>query len=80
MGKDPPQVSGTSWLHCNLPESSGRRGNRRYLYGGFGFDCSLSTACPRVVTLTVFQTAGVFLCAHDYRAVRTVQAALQTAK
>ena len=41
----------------------------------FLFDCSFFTACPRVVTLTALQTAGAFVCAHDYRAVRTVQAA-----
>ena len=45
------------------------------LYGGFWFDCSFFTACPRVVTLTALQTAGAFVCAHDYRVVRTVQAA-----
>ena len=45
------------------------------LYGGFWFDCSCFTARPRVVTLTVLQTASAFGCAHGYRAVRTVQAA-----
>ena len=45
----------------------------------FGSIALFFTACPRVVTLTALQTAGVFVCAHDYRAVRTVQAALQTA-
>ena len=49
------------------------------LFGGFWFDCSFFTACPRVVHLTALQAAGVFLCVHDYRAVRTVQVALQTA-
>ena len=32
-------------------------------------------ACPRVVTLTARKTAGAFVYTHDYRAVRTVQAA-----
>ena len=41
----------------------------------YWFDCSCFTACPRVVTLTALQTAGAFVCAHDYRAVRTVQTA-----
>ena len=45
------------------------------LCGGFWFDCPFFTACPRVVTLTALQTAGAFVCAHDYRAIRTVQAA-----
>ena len=48
---------------------------RRYLCGGFWFDCSFFTACPWVVTLTALQKAGAFVCAHDYHAVRTVQAA-----
>ena len=37
--------------------------------------CSFLTAYPRVVTLTALQTAGAFVCAHEYRAIRTVQAA-----
>ena len=45
----------------------------------FGSIALFFTACPRAVTLTALQTAGVFVCAHDYRAVSTVQAALQTA-
>ena len=39
----------------------------------------LCTTCLRVVTLTEFQTAGVFLsCVHDYRAFGTVQAVHKT--
>ena len=34
---------------------------------------SLFTACPRFVTLTALQTAAAVVCAHDYRAVRTLQ-------
>ena len=49
-------------------------------YGGFWFDCSFFTPCPRVVTLTALQIASAFLChsGHDYHdvCVRTVQAAL----
>ena len=46
------------------------------LYGGCRFDCRFFTACLQVVTLTALQTAGAFVCAHDYYcAVRTVQAA-----
>ena len=35
----------------------------------------LFTACPRLVTLAALQATGTFVCPHDYRAVRTVQAA-----
>ena len=45
----------------------------------FLFDCSFFTACPRVAILTAPQTGGVFPFCNDYRAFRTVQAALQTA-
>ena len=45
------------------------------LYGGFWFDSSFFTACPRVVTLTALQTASTFVCAHDYGAVHMMQAA-----
>ena len=45
----------------------------------FGSIALFFTACWRVVTLTALQTAAVFVCAHDYRAVPTVQAVLQTA-
>ena len=48
-----------------------RRGDHWYLYNGFWFDCSVFKACPRVVTPTALQTAGAFVRAHDYRAVRT---------
>ena len=41
----------------------------------FGSIALFFTACPPVVTLTALQTAGTFVCAHDYGAVRTVQAA-----
>ena len=41
----------------------------------FGSICSCLTPCPRVVTLTALQTAGAFVCAHDYRAVRAAQTA-----
>ena len=51
-----------------------------YVLGGSWFDCSLFTACLRVITLTALPTAGVFLsCVHDYRAFCTVQEVLQTA-
>ena len=50
------------------------------VFGGSCFYCPFFTACLRVITLTVLQTAGVFLsCVHDYRAFCTVQAVLQTA-
>ena len=45
----------------------------------FGSIALAFTSCPRVVTLTTLQTAVVFIYAHDFRAVRTVQAARQTA-
>ena len=48
--------------------------NRHIIHGRF------FTACPRVVTLTALQTAGAFVCAHDYRAVRTVQHSRQQAR
>ena len=41
----------------------------------FGSIAYFFTACPRVVTLTALQTADAFVCAHNYRVVRTVQAA-----
>ena len=45
----------------------------------FWFDCSFFTACPRVVNLTALQTAGTFVCAHDYRAARRYGAGSPTA-
>ena len=41
--------------------------------------CAFFITCPRVATLTASQTdcRRVPLCVHDYRAFRTVQAALQ---
>ena len=40
----------------------------------FGSIALFFHACPRVVTLTTLQTAGMFVCAHLHLAVRTVQA------
>ena len=46
----------------------------------FRLDSSFFTACPRVVTLySTPDIRRVVLCVHNYRAFRTVQAALQTA-
>ena len=40
----------------------------------------LFTVCPRVITLTALQTAGMFRsCVYYYRAFCTLHAALQTA-
>ena len=81
MGNDLPQFLGTTVVAALyiLSDNSARRSDHLHLYGSFWFDCSFFTACPRVVTLTTLQTAGVFVCAHDYSAVRAVQATLQTA-
>ena len=44
-----------------LSDSSGRHGDRWYLYCGIWFDCQFFRACPRVVASTAHQTAEVFL-------------------
>ena len=77
-GATPPnfQFSGTGVVAALQPvRKLGKTGLSLIFVWLFWFDCSFSTACPRVVTLTALQTAGAFVCAHDYRAVRTVQAA-----
>ena len=81
-GERPPAIL---WdfiaLFVYFLRQSGGRGDRRWLLlGGSFVECSFFTPCLRVITLTILQTAGVFLsCVHDYRAVCTVQAVRQTA-
>ena len=73
-GERPPAIlnfqARASQLRCNLSNNSGRRAIIDICTVVFG-----SIACPRVVTLTALQTAGAFVYTHDYRTVRTVQAA-----
>ena len=77
MGDDPPQFSifrrgrRSCAATCQITREDG--GDICKVF--FWFDCSFFTAPPRVVTLTALQIAGAFVCAHDYRAVRTVQVA-----
>ena len=78
MGNDPPQISifrhgrRSCAATCQVTREDGAIIDICKVV--FWFDCSSFTACPRVVTLPALQTAGAFVCAHDYRAVRTVQA------
>ena len=77
MGNDPPQFSIFRHGHrscaatCQITtrEDGAIIDNCMVVFG------SIALACPRVVTLRAIQSAGVFVCAHDYRAVGTVQAA-----
>ena len=82
MGDDPRNSQGRGSAACTFSDSPGNVAIvvDYYVYDGSWFDCSFFTACPRVITLTAFQTAGVFLsCVYDYRSNCTVQAVLQTA-
>ena len=77
MGNDPPQFSifkhrRRSYATCQTTLEDGAINDTCMVLVG---SIAVFTACPRVVTLTALQTAGAFVCAHDYRAVRTVQAA-----
>ena len=79
MGNDTPQFSifrhecRSCAATCQVTREDGAIIDICYVV--FGSIALFFTACPRVVTLTALPTAGAFVCAHDYRAVRTVQAA-----
>ena len=90
MGNDAPRnyqgrcIIQTTGSSCAAPFGQTVRGDMAIVdicMLAFGSIVLFSTACPRVVALTAPQTAGrrVYLCAHYYRAFRSVPAALQTA-
>ena len=78
MGNDPPQFSifrhgrRSRAATCQITGEDGAIIDICKMVLG---SIALFSLHARVVTLTALQTAGAFVCAHDYRAVRTVQAA-----
>ena len=81
MGNDPPQYpifrrGRRSWAAtCQITGEDGATIDICKVFVVSIALFSLHAHGSSLVTLTALQTAGAFICAHDYRAVRTVQAA-----